>query len=75
MINPNVYLNFLLDNRINFFTGVPDSLLKELCFCISDKLDPSSHIIAANEGAAIGLAIGNYLGTGNVPCVYMQNSV
>lgn len=27
-----------------------------------------------NEGAAIGLAIGEYLATGKIACVYMQNS-
>ena len=32
------------------------------------------HAIAANEGAAVALAVGNHLATGNVPLVYMQNS-
>ena len=32
------------------------------------------HITAANEGAAIGIAIGEYLATGKPACVYMQNS-
>ena len=35
---------------------------------------PEEHIIAANEGGAIGLAIGHYLGSGKVPMVYLQNS-
>lgn len=33
-----------------------------------------TNIIAANEGAAVGLAAGHYLATGHIPCVYMQNS-
>lgn len=32
------------------------------------------HIIAANEGAAVGIAAGYYLASGNLPLVYMQNS-
>jgi phosphonopyruvate decarboxylase len=66
-------LDFLKD--FEFFAGVPDSLLKPLCnylmatYGISDK-----HIIAANEGNAVGLAAGYHLATGKVPVVYMQNS-
>ena len=66
-------LDFLKD--FEFFAGVPDSLLKPLCnylmatYEISDK-----HIIAANEGNAVGLAAGYHLATGKVPVVYMQNS-
>ena len=66
-------LDFL--REFEFFAGVPDSLLKPLCnylmatFGISDK-----HIIAANEGNAVGLAAGYHLATGKIPVVYMQNS-
>ena len=56
------------------FTGVPDSLLKNLCAYITDNSDASHNIIAANEGAAVGIAAGHYLATGEVPVVYMQNS-
>ncbi len=31
MINPENFLNSLLNSKINFFTGVPDSLLKNFC--------------------------------------------
>ena len=55
-------------------TGVPDSLLKDICGFISDNLPSNQHIIATNEGSAIGLAIGNYLATKHVPLVYLQNS-
>lgn len=66
-------LDFL--KEFDFFTGVPDSQLKPLCnylmatYGISDK-----HVIAANEGNAVGLAAGYHLATGKVPVVYMQNS-
>ena len=36
--------------------------------------DIDSHVIAANEGAAIGLGIGHYLGTRKIPFIYLQNS-
>ena len=32
------------------------------------------HVIATNEGVATSICIGNYLSTGNLPCVYLQNS-
>jgi phosphonopyruvate decarboxylase len=32
------------------------------------------HVVAANEGAAVGLALGYHLATGKLPLVYMQNS-
>lgn len=74
MIDPKQYIETLLELQVEFYTGVPDSLLKEFCACINEKLETSSHMIAANEGGAIGLAIGYHIGTGKVPMVYMQNS-
>ena len=60
--------------EIDFFTGVPDSLLKDFCGYMNDKVNESSHIIAANEGNAISLGIGYHLSTCKVPLIYMQNS-
>lgn len=74
MVNNESFLQFLLDNGISFFTGVPDSLLKEICACITDKLPGSSHVIASNEGAAVALASGYHLATSGIPLVYLQNS-
>lgn len=68
------YLRVLSDAGVTFFTGVPDSLLKEFCACVTATLKPEEHLIAANEGASVGLAIGHYLGTGSLPLVYLQNS-
>ena len=73
-MDPLDFIHQLKKNDISFFTGVPDSLLKELCKCIADTIDPTQHIVAANEGAAIGLAIGHHLATGKTGAVYMQNS-
>lgn len=74
MINPQTYLDTLTDLGVAFFTGVPDSLLKDFCACVAEQLDETSHVIAANEGGAVGLGIGHHLGTGNVPVIYLQNS-
>lgn len=74
MLGAEGYLKVLQDGGISFFCGVPDSLLKQICACITDTLSSKDHIITANEGAAVGLAIGYHLATGEVPLVYMQNS-
>ncbi len=74
MIDPKLYLDILLDEGVSFFTGVPDSLLKDFCACVNASVKKDDHVIAANEGAAIGLAIGRHLGSGELPMVYLQNS-
>ena len=60
----------------DFYTGVPDSKLKALSTFLMMKygLDKNHHIIAANEGNAVGIAAGYYLSTKKIPVVYMQNS-
>lgn len=74
MINPAFFYDTLMSYGIDFYAGVPDSLLKNLCAYITDHTDDNHHIIAANEGGAMGLAAGHYLATGKPACVYMQNS-
>ena len=74
MISPRHFYQVFKDNGVSFFTGVPDSLLKEFCAFIDENTDDDSHVIASNEGTAIGLAVGHYLGSGNLPMVYLQNS-
>jgi len=74
MIHPKVFYDCLSSYNIQFFSGVPDSLLKDVCAYITDNAPKQSHIIAANEGNAIALAAGHHLATGNIPLVYMQNS-
>jgi phosphonopyruvate decarboxylase len=53
---------------------VPDSLLQPFCAHLARAMPAERHVIAANEGGAIGLAAGYHLATGAVGCVYMQNS-
>ena len=74
MIRPEFFIEKLRENGIVCFAGVPDSLLKNICAYITDHFDAQHNIIAANEGAAVGLAAGHYLATGQPACVYMQNS-
>ena len=74
MIRPEYFIEKLRENGIDCFAGVPDSLLKNMCAYITDHFDAAHNIIAANEGAAVGLAAGHYLATGKPACVYMQNS-
>lgn len=74
MIACHDFYNTLKDEGVQFFCGVPDSLLKSICAYISDHEDKKHHIITANEGSAVALASGYYLGKSSIPLVYMQNS-
>ena len=74
MLDPEHYLHVLSNVGVTFFTGVPDSLLKDFCACITQTVKREHNIIAANEGSSVGLAIGHYIGTGSLPLVYLQNS-
>ena len=54
--------------------GVPDSTLKQFCDGVQTYQGNLKHYVTANEGAAVGLAIGSFLASGRPACVYMQNS-
>ena len=66
-----ITLKELKEQGYTFFTGVPDSLLSPLIKDIQKSGE--SHIIAPNEGLALGLAVGAEL-AGKKSCVYLQNS-
>ncbi len=74
MIDPSKFYELLVKRDLNFFVGVPDSLLKSFCAYIDEHSPQGKHIIAANEGNAIGIASGYHLSTKKIPVVYMQNS-
>ena len=74
MIEVKEAYDALTGSGIDMFTGVPDSLLKDICAYITDTAPHGKHIIAANEGNAVGIAAGHYLATGKPALVYMQNS-
>lgn len=73
MVDPKSFVESLMASGVDFFTGVPDSLLKNFCAYVTDHCG-ANHLIAANEGGAVGLASGHYLATGKPALVYMQNS-
>lgn len=74
MVDVKKVYDTLVAEGADFFTGVPDSLLKDICAYITDHAAQEKNIIAANEGTAIGIAAGYYMSTGRIPVVYMQNS-
>ena len=74
MLSPKFFIDTLASWGVEFYAGVPDSLLKNVCAYITDHIEPRCHIIAANEGGAVALAAGYHLATNKVGCVYMQNS-
>lgn len=74
MIAPKLFVDCLSAININFFAGVPDSLLKDFCAYIDDNSEADQHVITANEGNAVALAAGYYMATGKSAGVYMQNS-
>lgn len=74
MVNQQTLFEALDRLGVKFFTGVPDSLLNDFCLYMTNNIPDSHHVMAANEGNAIGIAAGNYMATGDIPVVYMQNS-
>ena len=73
MINVDNFFKFLKSNKVNFYTGVPDSILKKTKKHF-ENLNFKNHIPVNNEGSAVAAAIGYYLTTKKIACVYMQNS-
>ena len=73
MIYSEDLINTLKKNKISFFTGVPDSVLKKLSIHL-DTYSSKYHKMAVNEGSAVGIGIGHYLATKKLACVYLQNS-
>ena len=73
-VDPSAFYKSLVANGHAAFFGVPDSLLKDLCACITAEAPKERHVIAANEGNAVGLACGYHFSTKSVPVVYLQNS-
>lgn len=66
-----ILLNVL---NVDFFTGVPDSLLSTFMDWLDVNAEPAQNIVAANEGNAAAIAAGYHLATGKIPLVYLQNS-
>ena len=73
MIRSQDFVDWLSALGVDFYAGVPDSLLNPICFYLDDH-GGGNHVVAANEGGAVALACGYHLATGKVPLVYLQNS-
>lgn len=73
MIEAKKFISFLKRQNINFYTGVPDSVLKDFCIII-DKFPEKDHVRAINEGSAVAIAAGYSMSKKEIPCVYLQNS-
>ena len=74
MVDQKILFDALQEMSVNFFTGVPDSLLNDFCLYMVKNIPDGQHVMAANEGNAIAIAAGHYMATGKIPVVYMQNS-
>lgn len=59
---------------ISVIAGVPDSTLKQFCDGLQTYQGGLQHYVTANEGAAVGVAVGTYLASGRPACIYLQNS-
>ncbi|HVG01253.1 MAG TPA: thiamine pyrophosphate-binding protein [Nitrospira sp.] len=70
MIDSDVFVQGLQALGVNFFTGVPDSILGGI---IEELMTRKMYIPAVREDEAVAMAAGAYM-AGKVPAVLMQNS-
>ncbi len=66
------FVDELVNNNYEFFTGVPCSILKKLIAYFSEHPE-YNYIPATREDAAVGLCSGSYM-AGKLPVLMMQNS-
>ena len=74
MINSIDIINFFKSKKVEFYVGVPDSILSSFLNELDNNLLNETHIIAANEGNAFAIAMGNYMATKKPSIIYLQNS-
>ncbi len=70
MIDSDVFVQALQDIGVDFFTGVPDSILGGI---IATLMERRLYVPANREDEAMAMAAGAYM-AGKVPAVLMQNS-
>jgi len=68
---PDKVYDYVRDMGYDFFTGVPDSLLKSFQNRIIES--GSENVIATHESQAVAIAFGAEL-AGKHACIYIQNS-
>ena len=71
MIDSDVFVQAMQDLGVNFFTGVPDSILGGI---IAELMIRRVYIPAVREDEAVGMAAGAYMAW-RVQAVLLQNSV
>jgi len=74
MIEPKDFFAAMSQHGIGLYAGVPDSLLANFCAYVDDQGGRDQHLITANEGNAVALAMGYHLSANKLAAVYMQNS-
>ena len=74
MIDSTSISSFFVQHDVELVAGVPDSLLSGLSASFNLQFGPERHVITANEGNAVALAIGHHLSTTKAAVVYLQNS-
>lgn len=74
MIDPKTFISVLREANVDFYAGVPDSLMSSFSAVLGDKKFVGKHIITACEGGAVSATMGYHLATGKYGLVYMQNS-
>lgn len=72
-MDASAFLDGLIERKVSFFAGVPDSYLHGFCSELGRRGE-ILNVVAANEGNAVAVAAGHHLSMGSVPLVYMQNS-
>src|ERR1044072_8902660 len=70
MIESDAFVQALQDIGVDFFTGVPDSILGGI---IAELMQRQLYTPAVREDEAVAMAAGAYM-AGKVPAVLMQNS-
>lgn len=71
-LDPKEFHTAVKKEGIDFFCGVPDSLLKDYCAYVTATEPKQNHVITANEGSAVSLAAGYHFATGKTAMVYLQ---
>jgi len=71
-LTSQTFIDRLIRENFNFFTGVPCSLLSGLISHL-EEVEEAKYIPSVREDAAVGLCAGAYL-AGSMPVLLMQNS-
>lgn len=74
-MDPKDFYDSLKVHGIDFYCGVPDSLLKDFCAYVTAMAKPEDHVITSNEGSAIAMAAGYHMATHKPALVYLQVKV